>query len=89
MRGGGKNSPPTQPYQEQMPNGSDRAAPRGATAMGTVEAAARMETGSGGTGQPAAHPTGEASAAAAGVLVGWDRACQGDGTNDDAGNSPA
>ena len=57
--------------------------------MGNAEAAARTEKGSGGVGHPAAHPTGAASAAAAGDLVGGDRASQGGETNDDAGYTPA
>ena len=57
--------------------------------MGTVEAAASMETGAGGMGNPAAHPIGAALAAAAGGPVGGDRARQGGGTNDDAGYLPA
>ena len=57
--------------------------------MGTTEAAARTETGAGGVGHPAAHPTGTVSDVAEGGLVGGDRANQGGGTNGNAGYSPA
>ena len=42
-----------------------------------------------GRGNPAEHPTGAAPAAAAGGLVGRDRASRGGGESNDAGYSPA
>ena len=81
-RGGGdKNPAPTQPTQEQPTDGSNGEAPRGAAAMGDVEAAARTETGAGGEEHLAAHPAGAASSTAAGVPVGGDRAIRGGENN--------
>ena len=57
--------------------------------MGTAKAAVQTETGAGGAGHTAAHPTGAALDAAEGSLVGGDRADQGVGTNNNAGYSPA
>ena len=88
LGGGDKNPLPTRPTQDKPTDGGDGAAPRGAAAMGTVEAAARTETGSRGAGHPAAHPTGAALAAATGSPVGGDHARRGGETNNDAGYLP-
>ena len=85
---GTKTHPPARPTQEQPTDGGDRAAPRGAAAMGNAEAAARTETGDGGVGHLEAHPTGAASAAAAGGPVSGDRASRG-GRKNGAGQFPA
>ena len=88
-RGGDDKNPTlTRPTQDQAPDGGDAAAPRGAKERENLAAAARTNAGDRGAGHPSAHPTCTALAAAAGGLVGGDRASQGGGT-DGARHTPA